>query len=43
MARLAPLEGAPAHRTAGSAVGEVVLMSDFGAPLPEDVIEAFEQ
>ena len=43
VARLAPLEEAPVHRTAGSAVGEVVLMPDFDAPLPEDVIEAFEQ
>lgn len=43
VARLTPLEEAPARRIAGSAVGEVVLMPDFDAPLPEQVIEAFEQ
>jgi prevent-host-death family protein len=43
VARLTPLEDAPVVRIAGSAVGEVVLMPDFDAPLPDDVIEAFEQ
>lgn len=43
VARLAPLEETPVRRTAGSAAGEVVLMPDFDAPLPEDVIKAFEQ
>jgi hypothetical protein len=36
-------EEAPVRRTAGSTAGEVVLKPDFDAPLPEDVIEAFEQ
>lgn len=31
------------HRIVGGAVGEVVLKPDFDTPLPEDVIEAFEQ
>lgn len=43
VARLAPLEKTPARRVAGSAVGEVALKPDFDAPLPDDVIEAFEQ
>jgi len=42
MARLVPVAKAPARRELGSAAGKVVIHPDFDAPLPEDLLEAFE-
>ena len=41
VARMVPVAGRPTQRTAGSAKGKVVIASDFDAPLPESVLEAF--
>lgn len=41
-ARLVPLGEQPERRQPGSAAGRVVLGEDFDAPLPEEVLEAFE-
>ena len=42
VARLAPLQEAPAWRTPGTALGGQVRMADdFDAPLPSGVAEAF--
>jgi len=44
VARLAPIiKGEPARRVPGSAAGQVVIKPDFDAPLPENVLAAFEQ
>ncbi len=43
VARLVPIAGRPVRREPGSAAGKVVVMPDFDAPLPEDVLEAFEK
>lgn len=32
-----------AHRKPGSAKGKITIADDFDAPLPEDIIEDFEQ
>ncbi len=42
IARLVPMEPVPAERTPGSARGQFTVPDDFDAPLPDDVIEAFE-
>ncbi len=42
-ARLVPVEAKPEQRVAGSAAGKVVIMPDFDASLPEDMLEAFER
>ncbi len=41
VARLVPVAERPAQRVAGSAKGKVVIASDFDAPLPESIMEAF--
>ncbi len=43
VARLVPIEEKPARRVPGSAAGRVVIAPDFDAPLPDDILEAFEQ
>ena len=42
IARLVPFAPAPRPRVAGSAQGQIWIAPDFDAPLPEDVLEAFE-
>ena len=42
-ARLVPIRERPERREPGSASGRVVLGEDFDAPLPEEVLEAFER
>ena len=42
VARLVPIEGTLARRTPGSGKGKLDISSDFDAPLPDDVQEAFE-
>ena len=43
MARLVPFTTTVAPREPGSAAGKIVLSEDFDAPLPEPILEAFEQ
>jgi len=42
VARLIPIGDRPATRVSGSARGEVVIAPDFDAPLPGEILEAFE-
>jgi len=42
VARLVPIAEKPTRRNPGSAAGKVVIMPDFDAPLPEDIIRDFE-
>jgi prevent-host-death family protein len=42
IARLVPIKEKPAQREPGSAAGKVVIMPDFDAPLPKDIIRDFE-
>ena len=42
VARLVPIAEKPTRRKPGSAAGKVVIMPDFDAPLPEEIIRAFE-
>jgi prevent-host-death family protein len=43
VARLVPVSEQPERREPGSASGRVVVGEDFDAPLPEEVLEAFER
>lgn len=43
VARLIPIDEKPAARVPGSAMGKVFITADFDAPLPETVMELFEQ
>ncbi len=43
VARLIPAGERPARRKPGSAMGRVMIGEDFDAPLPEEVLEAFER
>lgn len=43
VARLVPVAQKQGNRVAGSAKGKITLAPDFDAPLPDDVLEAFEQ
>lgn len=43
IARLVPIKEHPLRRVPGSAKGEVVVFSDFDAPLPDSILEAFEK
>ncbi len=43
LARLIPIKPPRTLRTLGSAKGEFVVPDDFDAPLPEDVLAAFER
>jgi prevent-host-death family protein len=42
MARLVPLETAPAQRVPGHGKGRWVVADDFDAPLPDALLDAFE-
>ena len=42
IARLVPVEEPPPRRTPGSAKGRVLLSSDFDAPLPDSILDAFD-
>ncbi len=42
VARLIPFGDRPATRVSGSARGKVVIAPDFDAPLPGEMLEAFE-
>lgn len=42
VARLIPIGDRPATRVSGSAKGKVVIAPDFDAPLPDEMLEAFE-
>lgn len=42
-ARLVPVRQQPERRVPGSARGQLVVGEDFDAPLPEEVMDAFEQ
>ncbi len=42
VARLVPFATAPKPRVAGSAQGQVWIAPDFDAPLPEELLAAFE-
>ena len=43
VARLVPIAEKQTKRTPGSAKGKVVIADDFDAPLPESILQAFEQ
>ena len=43
LARLVPVIEQHARRTPGSAQGRIKLSADFEAPLPEEILEAFEK
>ena len=43
IARLVPIRERLVRRVAGSAKGEIIISSDFDAPLPESILEKFEQ
>jgi len=43
VARLMPLQQPLPPRTPGSAAGQVVMSEDFDDPLPEAILDAFEQ
>ena len=43
IARLVPIRERLVRRVAGSAKGKIIISSDFDAPLPESVLEKFEQ
>ena len=42
VARLIPIGDRPTTRVSGSAKGKVVIAPDFDAPLPDEMLEAFE-
>ncbi len=42
VARLVPLVERPARRVLGTARGKVTIAPDFDAPLPDDILDAFE-
>ena len=42
VARLVPFAAQPMRRVAGSAQGQVWMAPDFNAPLPDEILEAFE-
>ena len=43
VARLMPLPQPLPPRTPGSAAGQIVISEDFNDPLPEAILDAFEQ
>lgn len=43
VARLVPIKEQPAKRVPGSAKGKIAIPPDFNAPLPDAVLESFEQ
>ena len=43
VARLIPIEERAVERTAGTAKDKVIIAEDFDAPLPESILNSFEQ
>lgn len=43
VARLVSVNNHPTARVAGSAKGKVIIAPDFDAPLPESLMESFEE
>lgn len=43
VARLVPYAPSPAPRVAGRCAGQIVIVGDFNAPLPDDILDTFEQ
>ena len=43
VARLVPIVEQRQRRVPGSAAGQIVIAPDFDAPLPDDLLDAFEQ
>lgn len=43
VARLVPIESRAGNRQPGTAVGQVELTDDFDAPLPDELLGAFER
>ncbi len=43
VAQLVSVQERPEQRVLGSASGRIVVGEDFGAPLPEEVLESFER
>ena len=43
VARLIPFAAQPVRRAAGSAEGQVWMAPDFDAPLPDEILAAFEE
>jgi prevent-host-death family protein len=43
VARLVPIESRVGNRQPGTAVGQVELTDDFDAPLPDELLGAFER
>jgi prevent-host-death family protein len=42
IARIVPFEQKPLQRVPGSAKGKIWIAPDFNAPLPDDILDAFE-
>ena len=42
VARLVPFTAEPAQRLPGSAQGQIWIAPDFDAPLPDEILAAFE-
>ena len=42
LARIVPYEQKPQPRVPGSAKGKIWIAPDFNAPLPDDILDAFE-
>ena len=42
VAKIVPFEAAPKRRVPGSARGQFILSDDFDAPLPDEILGAFE-
>jgi prevent-host-death family protein len=43
LVRLTPVQSAPCARKIGTAKGDFVVPDDFDAPLPDEIIAAFER
>ena len=43
LARLIPIDRPPDERVPGTARDRIIVHADFDAPLPDDVLESFEQ
>ena len=43
VARLVPIGKAPSRRTLGSLAGRLTVPRDFDAPLPDEILAAFEE
>ena len=43
LVRLTPVEASPGPRKLGTAKGDFVVPDDFDAPLPDEILDAFEK